>query len=87
MTSLSPDCKDFIKRLRSRLPTIYHDLVTGNIILIKRLKDIGFISKEACRKYGATGPVLRGSGVNYDVRKNEPYSIYPELDFDIPVYN
>jgi NADH-quinone oxidoreductase subunit D len=39
------------------------------------------------RKYGATGPVLRGSGVNYDVRKNEPYSIYPEIDFDVPVYN
>ncbi len=77
----------FIRRLRSRLPTMYHDLVTGNIILIKRLKDIGFISKEICNKYGATGPVLRGSGVNYDVRKNEPYSVYPELDFDIPVYH
>ena len=58
--------------------------ISGNI---KRLKDIGIISKEVCRKYGATGPVLRGSGVNYDVRRNEPYSIYPELDFDIPVYN
>ena len=77
----------FIKRLRSRLPSMYHDLVTGNIILIKRLKDIGIITPEICRKYGATGPVLRGSGVNYDVRQNEPYSIYPELDFDIPVYS
>ena len=76
----------FIKRLRSRLPTHYHDLVTGNIILIKRLKDIGCISAETCRKYGATGPVLRGSGIEYDVRKNEPYSIYPELKFDIPHY-
>jgi len=78
--------REFIKSLRSRLKPLYHDLVTGNIILIKRLKDIGFITAETCRKYGATGPVLRGSGVNYDVRKNEPYSIYPELDFDIPVY-
>jgi NADH-quinone oxidoreductase subunit D len=60
--------------------------VTGNIILQKRLKDIGFISQEVCRKYGATGPVLRGSGVEFDIRKNEPYSIYPELDFDIPYY-
>ncbi|MHB8789467.1 MAG: NADH-quinone oxidoreductase subunit D [Desulfobulbaceae bacterium] len=76
----------FIKRLRSRLPTHYHDLVTGNIILIKRLKDIGFISAETCRRYGATGPVLRGAGIEYDVRKNEPYSIYPELKFDIPHY-
>lgn len=78
--------REFITRLRSRLPSMYHDLVTGNIILIKRLRDIGFITDETCRKYGATGPVLRGSGVQYDVRKNEPYSIYPELDFDIPCY-
>ena len=76
----------FIKRLRSRMP-MYHDLVTKNIILIKRLKDIGHISAETCRKYGATGPVARGSGINFDVRKNEPYSIYPEFDFDIPVYD
>lgn len=75
----------FVKRLRCRLP-MYHDLVTNNIILIKRLKDIGHISRETARKYGATGPVLRGSGVNYDVRKNEPYSVYPEFDFDVPVY-
>ncbi|MCL7488094.1 MAG: NADH-quinone oxidoreductase subunit D [Desulfobulbaceae bacterium] len=78
--------REFIKRLRSRLPSMYHDLVTGNIILIKRLRDIGFVTQETCRKYGATGPVLRGSGVQYDVRKNEPYSVYPELDFDIPCY-
>jgi NADH-quinone oxidoreductase subunit D len=78
--------REFIKRLRSRLPSMYNDLVTGNIILIKRLKDIGFITEETCRKYGATGPVLRGSGVKYDVRKDDPYSIYPELDFDIPCY-
>lgn len=76
----------FIKRLRSRMP-MYHDLVTNNIILIKRLKDIGPISQEMARRYGATGPVLRGSGVNFDVRKHEPYSVYPEFDFDIPVYS
>jgi len=79
--------RDFIKRLRSRMPSLYHDLVTKNIILIKRLKDIGFITKEQCRKYGATGPVLRGSGVQYDIRKNEPYSVYSEFNFDVPVHN
>ena len=36
-------------------------------------------------RYGATGPVLRATGVGYDIRRNEPYSVYPELDFDIPV--
>ena len=75
----------FIKRLRSRWQRMYHDLVTGNIILIKRIKDIGIISQEQCRRYGATGPVARGSGINYDVRKNESYSVYSE--FDIPVYD
>ncbi len=82
----APGVKEFIKRLRSRMP-MYHDLVTKNIILIKRLKDIGPISPEMCRRYGATGPVARGSGINFDVRKQEPYSVYPELDFDVPVYH
>jgi NADH-quinone oxidoreductase subunit D len=75
----------FLKRLRKRLPD-YHNLVTKNIILIKRLKEVGVLPAEMCRKYGATGPVLRGSGVDYDVRKNEPYSVYPEFDFEVPVY-
>ncbi len=78
--------REFIKLMRKSLP-MYHDLVTNNIILIKRLKDIGPISKETIRKYGATGPVARGSGIDFDVRKNEPYSIYSEFDFDIPVYD
>jgi NADH-quinone oxidoreductase subunit D len=39
-----------------------------------------------CRKYGATGPVIRGAGVAYDVRRAEPYSVYPKLDFKIPTY-
>jgi NADH-quinone oxidoreductase subunit D len=60
--------------------------VTENIIFRKRLEGIGLISAEMCRKYGATGPVMRGSGVAYDVRKIEPYSVYPEFDFDIPVF-
>jgi len=77
--------RDFIKRLRGRLP-MYHDLVTKNIILIKRLKNIGPISAEMCRKYGATGPVARGAGINFDVRKHEPYSVYPEFNFEVPVY-
>ncbi|MEW6595485.1 MAG: NADH-quinone oxidoreductase subunit D [Thermodesulfobacteriota bacterium] len=80
-----PGALAFIKRLRERLP-MYHALVTKNIILRKRLEDIGFITPEMCRKYGATGPVARGSGIDFDVRRHEPYSIYPELNFDVPVY-
>lgn len=78
-------CKAFVERLRGRMP-MYHSLVTSNVILVKRLKDIGHLSPELCRKYGATGPVARGSGIDFDVRRHEPYSVYPEFDFDIPVY-
>lgn len=75
----------FIERMRKRMP-MYHDLVTKNIILMKRLVGIGFVDAEMCRKYGATGPVARGAGIPYDVRRHEPYSVYPEFDFDIPTY-
>lgn len=78
--------KAFVKHMRPRLD-FYRELVTGNIILRKRLEGIGPISAEMCRKYGACGPVLRGSGVNYDVRKAEPYSIYKQFDFDVPYYS
>jgi NADH-quinone oxidoreductase subunit D len=77
--------REFIKKQRKRMP-MYDALVTKNVILIKRLKEIGHISKDMAKRYGATGPVARGSGINFDVRKHEPYSVYPEFDFDIPVF-
>ncbi len=76
----------FIKRLRDRL-TMYHELVSKNIILITRIKGTGIISTELCRKYGATGPIARASGIDFDVRKHEPYSVYPEFDFEVPLYH
>ena len=78
--------RDFVKHMQPRLK-MYRDLVTDNVILRKRLEKIGPISAEMCRKYGATGPVIRGSGVAYDVRRAEPYSVYPKLDFKVPVYS
>jgi NADH-quinone oxidoreductase subunit D len=75
--------KRFIERLRERLP-MYKSLVTDNFILLGRVEDIGNISKDMAVRYGVTGPVLRGSGVAYDVRRAEPYSVYPELDFIVP---
>jgi NADH-quinone oxidoreductase subunit D len=77
--------RDFITYFRPRL-TLYRRLVTDNIILRKRLEQIGPIPLEMCRKYGATGPVLRGSGLAHDVRKQQPYSVYPDFDFEIPTY-
>ncbi|WP_291319267.1 NADH-quinone oxidoreductase subunit D [Desulfonatronospira sp.] len=73
-------------RLKDRAK-MFKDLVTDNFILRKRLEEIGEIPVDTCRKYGATGPVLRGSGQAYDVRRAEPYSIYDRFDFNIPVYD
>ena len=77
--------RDFIAQMRPRLK-MYKSLVTDNIILRKRLEHIGPISPDLCLKYGATGPVIRGSGVSYDVRRAEPYSVYSQLDFDVPTF-
>ncbi len=77
--------REFVNHMRPRLK-MYKDLVTGNVILRKRLIEIGPITVEQCRKYGATGPVIRGSGVAYDVRRAEPYSAYPEFDFVVPTF-
>ena len=76
----------FIKRMRSRLP-MYHNLVTKNLIFRQRLEGVGIVSAEMCRKYGATGPVARGAGIAFDVRRHEPYSVYDRFRFDVPVYH
>jgi NADH-quinone oxidoreductase subunit D len=60
-------------------------LLSRNRIFVDRTKDIGVISKEDAIDFGLTGPNLRGSGVDYDLRKAHPYLVYNELDFDIPV--
>lgn len=75
--------REFIPHMRKQLK-MYHQLVTDNVILIRRLEGVGLIDEDMCRRYGATGPVLRGAGIEYDVRRAEPYSVYPELDFRIP---
>jgi NADH-quinone oxidoreductase subunit D len=77
--------REFIPYFRKRLP-MYKALVSDNIILRKRVEDVGHITPEMCRRYGATGPVVRGSGVAYDVRRAEPYSLYPDFDFRVPTY-
>lgn len=76
--------RDFVSYMRPRL-AMYRELVTDNVILRQRLVGIGPISSGMCRRYGATGAVLRGAGVRYDVRRAEPYSVYPEFDFEVPV--
>jgi NADH-quinone oxidoreductase subunit D len=77
-------CRAFVSRLRSRWDD-YHNLVTKNVIFIHRTRDVGIITRDQCIKYGITGPNLRGSGIPYDIRKSEPYSAYPDFDFEIPI--
>lgn len=73
----------FIARMRERLPK-YQSLVGDNIIFRERCEGIGVITKEMAFDYAVTGPCLRASGVNYDVRRAEPYSIYDRFDYEIP---
>ncbi|AIF50283.1 NADH-quinone oxidoreductase subunit D [Pelosinus sp. UFO1] len=63
----------------------YHRLLTGNEILYHRLKNTGVISGQRAIEIGLTGPALRASGVDYDIRKVEPYGIYDRFDFSVPL--
>ncbi len=63
----------------------YHDLLTNNQLWLERTRGIGLLSKQDAIAYGASGPVLRGSNVVWDIRKAFPYSGYEQFDFDIPV--
>lgn len=74
--------KAYIKKQRERLPE-YDDLLTGNQIFIARTRGVGVISAEDAVNWSMSGPSLRGSGVAYDVRKADPYSVYDRLDWNI----
>jgi len=76
--------REFVNGLPERLEE-YHDLITGNEILQMRTVDTGILPKEVAKNYGATGPVARGSGIDYDIRRDDPYGYYDELDWEVPV--
>jgi len=79
---------DFIEDFANKFPKNikqYSDLLTDNRIWKQRLVDIGIVSADRAKQLGFTGPMLRGSGVEWDIRKNEPYSVYEKMEFDIPV--
>jgi NADH-quinone oxidoreductase subunit C/D len=61
----------------------YHDLLTRNEIIQLRTVDTGVLPPDVAKEYGCTGPVLRGSGVDYDLRRDDPYGYYDELDWDV----
>jgi NADH-quinone oxidoreductase subunit D len=63
----------------------YSGLLTDNRIWKQRLVNIGIVTADRAKQLGFTGPMLRGSGVEWDLRKTQPYSVYDQLEFDIPV--
>ncbi|MDT8388692.1 MAG: NADH-quinone oxidoreductase subunit D [Thiogranum sp.] len=79
---------DFIDDFTDRFPghvDEYETLLTDNRIWKQRTVGIGVVSPERARQLGLTGPMLRGSGVEWDLRKKQPYEVYDRMDFDIPV--
>ncbi len=76
--------RDFIKIFPKRIDE-YEKLLTKNPLFIDRMVDIGYLSKETALAYGVTGPTLRASGVNWDLRKVRPYCGYEQYEFEVPV--
>jgi NADH-quinone oxidoreductase subunit D len=77
-----------LKQLMQAMP-VYLDelerLLRDNEILLIRSEGVGVLPKEVAVSYSVTGPMLRASGIGYDIRRAEPYSVYDQLDFDIPI--
>lgn len=77
-------CAEFVKIFPKRVDE-YETLLTGNRIWLQRNKGIGVLSAKDAIDLGLTGPSLRGSGVKWDIRKDNPYLVYDRFDFDVPV--
>ena len=79
---------DFVEAFTDKFPGCvdeYETLLTDNRIWKQRTVNIGVVSPQRAMQLGFTGPMLRGSGVEWDLRKKQPYEVYDQLDFDIPV--
>lgn len=86
-SDIGPKLVDDIAQFAQQFPRVLDDvesLLTDNRIFKQRLVDIGSVSKEIALEYGFSGPMLRASGIPWDLRKSNPYEVYEELDFDIP---
>lgn len=86
---ISPEALSMIDEFITQLPSKILEaekLLLHNRIFIDRCEGVGYISREDAISYGATGPILRACGVEHDLRRDEPYLVYRELDFDIPTY-
>ncbi|RJQ77266.1 NADH-quinone oxidoreductase subunit D [Pseudonocardiaceae bacterium YIM PH 21723] len=78
-----PRVMEFVRWMDKYLPS-YDKLLTGQPIWRNRLAGIGYLPVDACLALGVTGPILRSAGLAWDLRKTEPYLLYPEFNFDVP---
>ncbi|TRX57743.1 NADH-quinone oxidoreductase subunit D [Fulvivirga sp. M361] len=77
-------CMEFVRYFKPKLKEL-EEIVIQNKIFIERTANVGVLSRDVAINYGVTGPMLRASGLRLDLRKVDGYSVYPELDFDIPI--
>lgn len=77
-------CRKFLKEVAVNIVET-EELLTGNRIFIDRTRDVGVIPREIAIDYGMSGPNLRASGVDYDIRKTHPYLAYDQIDFEVPL--
>jgi NADH-quinone oxidoreductase subunit D len=75
-------CRDFLDYFEPKIEE-YHTLLTRNAIFIRRTANLGVLPADMAIAYGCTGPVLRGCGVNWDLRRDQPYSMYDQFKFEV----
>ena len=81
-----PECRKFVEWMPQAIDD-YERLLSANEIWLERTQGIGLLSAEDANALGQSGPILRASGVNWDLRKTEPYLAYDQVDFHVPVYD
>lgn len=87
---LNPGFEDNVRTFLRNFPSTWKDLnnlLSNNYVWCERLQGVAIIDKELCQQYGCTGPVIRGAGVPYDIRKAYPYLGYENYQFDVPTFN
>lgn len=77
-------CEEFVVYIKPKLIEL-QNIIIDNQIFVNRTSNVGVLPMDLAINYGCSGPVLRASGLKYDLRKVDAYSIYPELDFDVPI--
>lgn len=87
---LNPGFEDHVRAFLKTFPAVwkdYNNLLTNNYVWCERLQGVAIIDEQTCRQFGCTGPVIRGSGIPYDIRRAYPYLGYENYQFDIPTFS